>query len=103
MLTNLEATSKSANDRIDAFQKKCIKWILSEEFVDYYSYDTYARICQQVDILPLSKRFDLNDLILFHKIVYGISSVKMPDYLTQYSGNSRLRYSISIGCAMFRL
>ena len=78
-------TSKSANDRIDAFQKKCIKWILSEEFVNYYSYDTYVRKCQQVDILPLSKRFDLNDLILFHKIVYGLSSVKMLDYLTLYS------------------
>ena len=31
-------TSKSANDRIDAFQKKCLKWILSEKFVNYYSF-----------------------------------------------------------------
>ena len=84
-------TNKSSKDKFDAFQKKCIKWILSEEYINYYSYDTYVRKCKQVDVLPLNKRFDLNDLILFHKIVYGLSSIRMPDYLTLFGGNSRLR------------
>ena len=32
-----------------------------------------------------------NDINLFHKIVYKIIPVTMPDYLTLYSGDSRLR------------
>ena len=84
-------TTKSKLDKLDAFQKKCIKWVLSEEFVNYQSFETYVKKCRQVNILPLSKRFNLNDLILFHKIVYGISSLAMPGYLSRYCGISRLR------------
>ena len=84
-------STKSNLDKLDAFQKKCVKWILSEEFVNYHSYETYLYKCRQVNILPLSKRFDLNDLILFHKIVYGLSSQFLPEYLSLYNGNSRLR------------
>ncbi len=36
-------------------------------------------------------RFDLNDLILFHKVVYEHIPLKMPDYLKLYDNNSRLR------------
>ena len=32
-----------------------------------------------------------NDMNLFHKVVYKIIPVTMPDYLTLYSGDSRLR------------
>ena len=84
-------TTKSKLKKLDAFQKKCIKWILSEEYINYQSYDAYVKKCRQVNILPLSKRFDLNDLILFHKIVYGMSSLDMPHYLSRYCGTTRLR------------
>ena len=63
----------------------------SEELTSYHSFNTYVQKCRQVKILPLSKRLDLNDLILFHKIVNELCSQKLPDYLTKYSGNSRLR------------
>ena len=33
----------------------------------------------------------INDMNLFHKVVYKIIPVAMPDYLTLYSGDSRLR------------
>ena len=36
-------------------------------------------------------RFMFNDMNLFYKVVYKIIPVTMPDYLTPYSGDSRLR------------
>ena len=39
----------------------------------------------------MKMRFLLNDFILFHKIVNHIIPVKMPNYLSLFSGNSRLR------------
>ncbi len=86
-------TSKTALDRFEAFQKKCIKWVISEEHVNFYSYSDYLIKCRQMKLLPMAKRFDLNDLILFHKVVYSLIPLEMPDYLTLYNGNSRLRSS----------
>ena len=80
-------------ERFENFQKKCIKWILSEEELSYESRDVYIRKCRQVNILPLSQRFILNDLILFHKIVYKIIPVNIPNYLNPFTGQSRLRSS----------
>ena len=47
--------------------------------------------CCQVRILPLVKRFDLNDLILLFKIIHDLVPLKLPFYLKFYEGNSRLR------------
>ena len=77
--------------RFEDFQKRCIKWILSEVELSYSSHDIYIRKCRQVNVLPLANRFTLNDLILFHKIVYGYIPVSLPSYLDWYSGHSRLR------------
>ena len=46
-----------------------------------------------MDILPLAQKFDLNDLVLFHKIVYNLIPLDLPDYLSLFDGNSRLRSS----------
>ena len=35
--------------------------------------------------------FDVFDLLLFHKIVYNTSPIKLPSYIVPYDGNSRLR------------
>ena len=83
--------SKSSLRKFDEFQKRCIKWILSEEELSYESFDCYVRKCQQVDILPLSIRFDLNDLILFHKVVNNYIPLSMPFYLNPFDGIERLR------------
>ena len=77
-------------NKFENFQKKCIKWILSELELSY-SNEVYLRKCKQVNILPLLYRFMFNDMNLFHKVVYKIIPVTMPDYLTLYSGDSRLR------------
>ena len=77
-------------NKFESFQKKCIKWILSEEEKSY-SHEVYISKCKQVNIPPLSFRFNVNDMILFHKIVYKTIPVNIPDYITLYSGDSRLR------------
>ena len=51
----------------------------------------YISKCKQVNILPLSFRFNFNDMNLFHKIVYKTIPVNIPGNLTLYSGDSRLR------------
>ena len=78
-------------DKLENFQKRCIKWILSEEFYSYGCYEEYLRKCCQVNILPLAKHFDYNDLTLFFKIIHSLVPLKLPDYLKFFDGNSRLR------------
>ena len=85
--------NKSMIDRFENFQKRCIKWILSEENISYGAANVYLNKCRQVNILPLEKRFDLNDLLFFHKVVYNLLPHKLPDYLSFFDGTSRLRSS----------
>lgn len=54
-------------NKLESLQKKCIKWILSEEHYNYNAYDIYLRKCQQVRLLPLVKRFDFI-MISFYSI-----------------------------------
>ncbi len=86
-------TGKTIIDKLENFQKKCIKWVLSEENISYNDYIVYLRKCKQVDILPLAEKFKLNDLIFFHKILYELIPIKLPEYLVFFSGKSRLRSS----------
>ena len=53
--------------------------------------DYYNKKCKEVDILPLSSKFDLNNLIFFHKLVNDLIPVCLPEYLSFYQGSSRLR------------
>ena len=78
-------------DKLEGLQKQCIKWILSEDFFEYGSYDVYLQKCRQVRILPLKKRLDYNDLVLLYKVIHNLIPLKLPFYLTFYEGNSRLR------------
>ncbi len=82
---------KTLLDKFEAFQKKCIKWILNEVSSSYFSYSEYIKKCREVDILPLAQKFDLNDLVLFHKIAYKLIPLELPEYLLIFDGKSRLR------------
>ena len=77
--------------KFENVQKKCLKWVLCEEEMSYNNKDVYIRRCKQVNVLPMNKRFVLNDITLFHKIVYNLIPVKLPDYLSLFNGLSRLR------------
>ena len=78
---------KTAINKLENLQKRCLKWILSEEFL-HYSSDIYFQKCKSLDILPLGFRLLLNDLVLFHKIFYSLSPVTLPIYLSKFTGNS---------------
>ena len=84
-------TSETMISNFEALQKKCIKWILAEEPLHYHSHETYIRKCREARVLPMSKRFDLNDLALFYRIINGLIPLKLPNYLTFFDGQSRLR------------
>ena len=77
--------------KMESLQKKCIKWVLSEEFFNYGTYTVYLRKCHQVRLLPLVKRFDYNDLILLYKVLHKLIPLEFPTYLKFFEGNTRLR------------
>ena len=80
-------------DKFEKLQKRAIKWILNEDFTSYSDSALYYTKCKQVNILPICKRFELNDLIFFHKIVFQRIEISIPFYIKRYSatGHSRLR------------
>ena len=86
-------TTQTLTGKIESIQKRAIKWILSEESISYSPYQTYVQKCRYVNLLPMSARFDLNDIIFLYKIVYKLKPVELPDYLTFFGGHSRLRSS----------
>ena len=77
--------------KFENVQKKLLKWVLCEEEMSYNNKDVYIRKCKQVNVLPMSKRFILNDITLFHKIVYNLIPVKLHDYISIFDGLTRLR------------
>ena len=54
----------------------------------------YYRVCKQLNILPLSVRFDYKDMIFFHSVFYNLNHniCPLPPYLQRFTG-SRLRRS----------
>ena len=83
-------TNQTMLSKFESFQKKCIKWILHEETL-HYSHDTYLLKCRQARVLPLEKRFDFNDLVLFYKAANNLIPLGLPPYLKFFDGYSRLR------------
>ncbi len=83
-------TTKSLMDKLESLQKRAIKWIFSEENHSY-SPETYVRKCKEIDILPLSSKFDLNDLVFFHRVINDLTPLSLPEYFSFYQGSSRLR------------
>ena len=82
-------TGKTMIQKFESLQKLCIKWIFSEDYIRYNTYSNYILKCRQVNLLPLTAFFDINDLVLFHKVVYNLIPLKLPNYLSFFNGNSR--------------
>ena len=66
-------------EKFESIQKRGIKWILREEY-NYYSKLEYYERLKKLDILPIHLKFNLNDLTLFHSIIYGCSPILLPEY-----------------------
>ena len=77
--------------KFECIQKNAIKWILNEEFISYSDNDIYLKKCRDIKILPINKKFDLNDVLFFHKIIHGYVHIKLPDYISKFTDLSRLR------------
>ena len=73
-------------DSFEKIQKRGIKWILRQEYCSYSDVATYYSNCKEVNILPLSKHFEVNDLIFFHKILNKHIDIPLPPYIQYYSG-----------------
>ena len=72
-------------DKFEAIQKRGIKWVFGEDFSCYSKHEYFEKL-RRLDILPLSEKFDLNDLVLFHRILYKPSEfLSFPSYLIQNS------------------
>ena len=85
--------------KFEVLQKRCIKWILSEQFKSYGS-DEYLTKLKKLDILPMKYKFMFTDLVLFHKIVHHHVPIDLPQYIetksfTRSSNSDTLSYSIS--------
>ncbi len=83
--------SKTTVEKLESLQKRALKWIRKEEGVSYSNDQLYYIHCKQLNILPIKYRFDFHDLKFFHSIFYNLSCVKLPDYLTFFTGSTRLR------------
>ena len=53
--------------------------------------EIYLKKCRDINILPINKKFDLNDILLFHKIINGCVHIRLPEYVSKFTGLSRLR------------
>ena len=42
--------------------------------------------------LPMNMRFDFCDLIMLHKIIRGYMPISLPNYISFFTGKSRLRF-----------
>ena len=73
-------TNTTQLSRFQTIQKRAVKWILGEDF-HRYSREEYLGKLKDLDLLPMNLKFDLNDLALFHNIIYEYSFIHMPDYL----------------------
>ena len=77
-------------------QKRAVKWILCEQFY-FYSEAYYMQKLIDLDILPMAQRFFQNDLILFFKILKGITPISLPSYVTIRSDTRNAKNCITYG------
>ena len=86
--------SSTQIEKLEKIQKRGIKWILGEEGHSYNELEYLKRLFD-LKILPLKAKFAFTDLILFHKIFYGNTCIKLPDYLARVTDDDlhRLRTS----------
>ena len=78
--------------KVESIQKRAFKWVLNEENISYSSPVVFVRKCKELNVLLMSHRFDLADVVLLHKIIHGMSPIKLLSYLHFYTGSS-LRFS----------
>ena len=92
-------SSQITISKFEALQKRCIKWILKEQFTSY-EYSEYLEKLKELDILPIKYKFMYTDIVLFHKIVHNLIPISLPKYIvtkstTRASKSDPLSFKIS--------
>ena len=72
-------------------QKRAVKWILNENY-HHYSKSEYSTKLKELDILPVDLKFELNDMVLFHKIFYGNSVVSFPSFIARQTDQTQAHH-----------
>ena len=72
--------SETSIDKFEKMQKRAVKWIFNESECSY-DMTTYLTKLRDLDILPLSAKFNYNDLKMFHKIFYRLLPLHFPSFL----------------------
>ena len=78
-------------NKFERIQKRAIKWIFNEDYARYSCLDYFNKL-KSLKILPLDLKFELNDMVIFHKIFYDYSIVKIPYFLVTQSDRSNATY-----------
>ena len=73
-------TAETRINKLENIQRRAIKWILSEEGHHYNDLE-YTKRLKDLDLLPLSKKFEYTDLSVFYRIYHKLSVNKLPIYL----------------------
>ena len=88
-------TSIDLVQKVESIQRRAVKWILSEHNHHYNELE-YLRRLHNLDLLPMGYKFDYTDILLFYKIYYNKSVIKLPSYLTPIDDNDRSRFRTTI-------
>ncbi len=61
-------SSKTIIDKLESVQKRGLKWILNNAYISLGDNRTYFQVCKQLNILPLSVRFDYKYMFYLQNI-----------------------------------
>ena len=81
------------------FQKRCIKWILKETYMQYSQSEYYEKL-KYLEILPMDYFFLKHDMHLFYKVIHEVIPIKLPKEIlmsrlcTRSSRNDNLIFSL---------
>ncbi len=73
--------------KFERIQKRAVKWVLNETYTRYSDREYFEKL-KGLDILPIDLKFELNDMVLFHKIFYDMSVLKFPSYIVRQTDDS---------------
>ena len=82
--------SASMIEKFETVQRRAVKWVLNEEYLDYTPSEYLQRL-RNLNLLPMDYYFRHNDLLLFHKIYYEVICVKLPFYYRNSDDQDRSR------------
>ena len=82
-------SAETGLEKLENIQRRAVKWILSEEGHHYNDLE-YSNRLRDLDLLPLIKKFEYTDLLVFHKVYYNLSVNKLPVYLRPLEDEDRI-------------